>query len=151
MLKQESILYPDRTKAQKEAYLKDYNQQPKTLQEAQATIADLLTVVRELQLREDVAIQGRVAANLGVPRTENPYHDKDDRGLSLELIWEDSYNQEREHFVVKDRLARMRDLMIAAVTLKNTICSSENLTKQQSRAVNLFNLSMARLKEQLSI
>lgn len=151
MLKQETILYPDRTKAQKEAYLRDYNQQPKTLQEAQATIAELLSVVRELQLREDVAIQGRVAANLGVLRTDNPYHDKDERGLSLELIWEDSYNQEREHAVAKDRLARIGDLMIAAVTLKNSICSSESLTKQQSKAINLFDLSMARLKEQLSV
>lgn len=151
MLKQETVLYPtNRTSnGSSAAYLKEYNKQPKTLAEAESTIASLLQVVQELQLREDVAVQGRVAAHLGIPVTENPYSDKDQRGMSLELIWADSHSQEREHYVAKDRLARIGDLMIAAVTLKNLVSSSP--TKEQAKAIKLFDLSLARLREQTGV
>jgi len=62
-MKHESVLY----QTDKRTPIKDRltQQQPKTLAEALARIATLEDTITEMQLREDVAIQGRVAAHLG--------------------------------------------------------------------------------------
>ncbi len=140
----ETILYQG-SKAPREVYLHDMPEPPKTLNEAHRRIIELTRVIEEMKLREDVQVQGRVAAHLGIPASENPYQDHQDRGFSLGLIWEDAHRSEHEYYVAKDRLARVGELVIAACSLKNTLVT---ITKAQERAVKVFDIALSRFKEQ---
>jgi hypothetical protein len=147
-MKPEAVLYQEAvTKANRSAFRN--RPKPTTLSEALRRIEELESAVRELQMREDVAIQGSVAAHLGRSITENPYHDEQDRGFSLALVWADAYKTEREFYIAKDRLARVGDLAIAACSMKQAILA--NPTKQLQRVIRVFDIALARLREQTGI
>lgn len=142
-MQHESVLY----QTDKRTPIKDRltQQQPKTLAEALARIATLEDTITEMQLREDVAIQGRVAAHLGFQEA-NPYEDQHQREFSLALIWDDAYKTEREFYLAKDKIGRLADLVIAACSLRRTL---EAPTVEQTRAIKLFDITLSRIREQL--
>jgi len=142
-MKHESVLY----QTSKRAPIKDRltQQQPKTMDEALVRIATLEDTVTEMQLREDVTLQGRVAAHLGFNAT-NPYEDQQEREFSLALIWDDAYKTEREFYLAKEKIGRLADLVIAACSLRRTL---ETPTAEQAKAIKLFDLTLSRIREQL--
>lgn len=112
---------------------------PKTLAEALSLIRKLTKVIHEYQMSEDVAVQGRVAAHLGVSGEHNPYHE-----LSrMHEVWDDAFQTEHEFYVTKDRLLRVGDLVIAACAIKNN--------PGDERAKRVFDIALARVREQTGI